>query len=100
VDIRITPFTNLTPLTKTNIKGTPSNFVKIKIQPRTENNNTQIILSENKVYTPDLVLKTTSNMVQTESAAKKSGVLLYQQIEGDGFTTSEAELINRFHYQV
>ena len=106
MDIRITPFTSYSSLTKKNSKtGINNNYSSFSAtKPRAK--KSILVLTSNKnnltsIKKPRLTLRLTSNLNQPiRPSADKKGVLLYQQIERDNLFLNKSELVNRFNFKV
>ena len=103
MNIQITSFSSLTPLSKNKPKFNSDLYNNKKIH--STNKNTLDVTPKIKAKKPNIIktqlsLKTTSNVIQPSIQANKKGVLLYQQIEGDKIFLNGNELTNRFQFKV
>ena len=103
MNIQITSFSSLTPLSKNKPKVNSDLYNNKKLH--STNKNTldvvpKVKAKKSNIINAQLSLKTTSNIVQPSIQANKKGVLLYQQIEGDKIFLNGNELTNRFQFKV
>lgn len=130
VDVRITPISQLVPLSKYNSNISSVNnrdrFSSLNLSGRSgsnrnlligrntrldksqylkppksiQSNNNLLLISRKSTSKPKLALMVTPNINQIPNATGKKKVLLYQQIEGNKLFSNNSELANRFNYKV
>ena len=102
MDIRITPFSNFEPLTKS--RATHQHSTNYQKKSRSIKTGNSLTSPKRNVFQPaikpKLSIKITSNTVQPSIAMNKKGILLYQQTERNKLYANGTELINRFNFKV